>query len=74
MAGLISVAGYPTGINTRAGASVGEVLYPRAGAGFVVGKILSGRCGCGRVILGGCVPVAISIQPSPNGLRRRSCR
>jgi hypothetical protein len=35
MAGLISGAGYPTGINIRAGAGVGEFLYPRGGAGFV---------------------------------------
>lgn len=55
--------------NTRAGAGVGEFLYPQANVGMGVGKILSSGCGCGWTIPSGFIPIAISIY---TGSGRRS--
>lgn len=37
--GCLTGMGYPTGKITLAGAGMGKISYPRAGAGFLAGKV-----------------------------------
>ena len=47
VAGMHLDTGYPSGILTRAGTGMGEVLYPCTGTGNLAGKILSRGYGYG---------------------------
>jgi hypothetical protein len=58
--GTLLGMGYPTGKKTRAGAGMGNNLYPHAGMGFLMGRIRVSGCGYGMVLPDGFLPVAIS--------------
>ena len=59
VAGMHSGMGYPLGIFTRAGTSMGEVFYPCAGMDNLAGEILSHGYGYGIAIPDGYIPIAI---------------
>ena len=59
VAGMHLDTGYPSGILTRAGTGMGEVLYPCTGTGNLAGKILSRGYGYGIAIPDGYISVAI---------------